>query len=613
MPRGVLAPLLLGACLSRPPSLVGAMRVQENLSSGAAGAGDALRKTHTTKNVDLSFEKVVQSEPVAAESRANGKQPRGRANAGHSKDAYAAKTHDGAVQAVRPRARARPSETGYGKTARSQPALPPKPRAKGSGGAAGGGSPRDSSPRGRAPRGRPSHQRASAKREEVGEDDLFGKVDSEHQARTKAKREARLEAKLEAEEQMNEEKQKEEREAEDEERKEALKSTEKEKDAKKDEAAEHVKPDPLAWDRVKTILSKHAPISFTAGDAKGQKFKYNSLRTGTAVTPGFSFGKWLAGTAIAGAVNDGKLKWDTLASEVFTWWTKKENDKRSKVTLRHLLTFTSGFVAKPRTLAGAAMQHSHEVVLIGCLNPPIQNVLYSLEQCAKQIYSRSAHRDDPGTTFQYNSMHLQIAFAMACKATGLTASKYFDKYLWKPAEMTKSSFGAGANPMVSGGLVSNLNDIDSFLRKYLAYEIVPKEIVDEMDAEYVQKNKCKVRTSGAIRFSQYQNFAMAHVATRGYKQFDPSLSGFTPMKVTIQEWGGATGWQGYIDRTNNIYMALVVNQQKTYNPVSLAMRDVYAAMGQTFPEKASDGKPRPTPAPGVLGAVKSRLSFKKTR
>ena len=41
---------------------------------------------------------------------------------------------------------------------------------------------------------------------------------------------------------------------------------------------------------------------------------------------------------------DGTLSYDDLASKHLKWWATDPRDSRSRVTLRHLLTFTSGFM-----------------------------------------------------------------------------------------------------------------------------------------------------------------------------------------------------------------------------------------------------------------------------
>jgi hypothetical protein len=137
---------------------------------------------------------------------------------------------------------------------------------------------------------------------------------------------------------------------------------------------------------------------------------------------------------------------------------------------------------------------------------------------------------------------------------------------------------------MSGGIWSTMDDVDSFVRKYMAYEIVPKKVAQEMDAEYVQAHHATVTSTRAVEFTPDQEFAMAHVSSRGYKRGSPKVYTFVPMDTEIQEWAGYTGWMGYIDRKSDIYIAVTCPQNKAHHPIQLVWRDIYAAMGKKFPE-----------------------------
>jgi CubicO group peptidase (beta-lactamase class C family) len=86
-----------------------------------------------------------------------------------------------------------------------------------------------------------------------------------------------------------------------------------------------------------------------------------------------SASKFPAACAVAGAVADGHLTFDTTAAEVFPWWSAASSDPRSRVTLRQLLSFTSGFYWPDEAGTVPCMEGSGSFTV-----PP--------EQCAKQIY-----------------------------------------------------------------------------------------------------------------------------------------------------------------------------------------------------------------------------------
>ena len=109
-----------------------------------------------------------------------------------------------------------------------------------------------------------------------------------------------------------------------------------------------------------------------------------------------SASKFPAAVAVAGAVENGFLTFDTKVCEVFEWWSCDPADLRSGVTLRHLLSFTSGFY---NVDAGGGSRL--------CVSPP-ESALFTPEECAKDIYHKQPFLYAPGTTFAYHILHLQV-------------------------------------------------------------------------------------------------------------------------------------------------------------------------------------------------------------
>ena len=81
---------------------------------------------------------------------------------------------------------------------------------------------------------------------------------------------------------------------------------------------------------------------FSAGDATGRKFSYAKGVDPDRYLPLASASKFPAAVAIAGEIAAGRIGFETKAADVFEWWTTSPSDPRSRVTLRHLLSFTSG-------------------------------------------------------------------------------------------------------------------------------------------------------------------------------------------------------------------------------------------------------------------------------
>lgn len=291
------------------------------------------------------------------------------------------------------------------------------------------------------------------------------------------------------------------------------------------------------WKLVEKALANFTPISFTAGDAEGRKFDYSVGQSPHELMEGASFGKWTGATAIAGAVADGNLTFDTRACDVFPWWTKDPKDKRSRVTLRHLLTFTSGFTTNSTFLHD--LQHSHIPYTHTCINP-IRNWAFTPASCAKQLYESAKHSYDPGTAFTYNSLHLQIAFGMATARTRMDANAFLNKYLYIPAHMSNTSYGLHgrtSNPAIGFEISSNMYDVDHFVQRYLAYKILPKHIIKIMDTEYVQANKAQILSPKSVQFPSKQATKLEKRASSMCPWRRTSRSGV----VARAGWASSTG------------------------------------------------------------------------
>ena len=237
------------------------------------------------------------------------------------------------------------------------------------------------------------------------------------------------------------------------------------------------------WAAVRDIVSSQDAIwasnlsrgfVFTAGNASGRQFTYERGHKASQRRLLASASKFPAALAIAGAVADGHLTFDTHAHEVFSWWSASPTDPRSAVTLRQLLSFTSGFYWDNPS-SGAAK----------CMSSLDGSIIYSPEECAKQIYELAPFKFKAGSTFAYNSFHLQIAGAMAAKAAGISLQQLLHKYLIDKLQLKRTEWLLGQNPQLAAGMASTADDYDVILRAYMAYELVPKAVADEMERDYL--------------------------------------------------------------------------------------------------------------------------------
>ena len=198
--------------------------------------------------------------------------------------------------------------------------------------------------------------------------------------------------------------------------------------------------------RVRAAEAEVSTFGLTIWDARDQRV-FESLSGG--FTPGTrvaiaSASKLVATLVIFEVIRRGQLSLDSTTEQVLGWSAPK-----GSITLRHLLSFTSGL---PREA--------------GC----IANPLVTLEACVKTIESATPVAL-PGTRFDYGSTHLHVAARMAEVVTGRSWPQLFEDILRKPLALPEEvaffTFPRQAigriNPLIAGGMRASVNDYQGFL------------------------------------------------------------------------------------------------------------------------------------------------------
>lgn len=152
-----------------------------------------------------------------------------------------------------------------------------------------------------------------------------------------------------------------------------------------------------------------------------------------------SASKMVSGTLLFELIRQGHLTLDSTTGEVLGWTGDKAG-----ITLRHLLSFTSG------------LPPSH----LCTFQPGI-----TLAACVSSIANASPVAP-PGTRFDYGSTHLHVAARMAEVATGKTWNTLFAETLAQPLglppEVTYFTApnrpNGTTNPLVAGGLRASMNE-----------------------------------------------------------------------------------------------------------------------------------------------------------
>jgi CubicO group peptidase (beta-lactamase class C family) len=164
------------------------------------------------------------------------------------------------------------------------------------------------------------------------------------------------------------------------------------------------------------------------------------------VVPVYSASKWLSAAVLAALVDDGTLTLEVAAAEYFPALHVEE----TPVILRHLLSHTSG-------LPGSVPDD-------GCTDA------MTLQDCAERL-SALPVLTAPGKVFQYGEVSMQIAGAIAERASGQGWHELFSEIVADPLGMHDTdyrAFDATTNPVIGGGARSTLRNYSRFVAMLLA-------------------------------------------------------------------------------------------------------------------------------------------------
>ena len=145
--------------------------------------------------------------------------------------------------------------------------------------------------------------------------------------------------------------------------------------------------------------------------------------------------KWVSGTMIMRVVASGALKLNDYCHTFFPWWTRNPNDPRSRIQLKHLLSFTSGYYQ----------------LTYGSSVPCFRNSTIDYVACVRELYDTVDLRWEPGTVWDYSSLHLKIAGGMAVAASGKSIRVLLDEML-ADLGMANSYYDMDQNPELAGSL-----------------------------------------------------------------------------------------------------------------------------------------------------------------
>lgn len=160
-----------------------------------------------------------------------------------------------------------------------------------------------------------------------------------------------------------------------------------------------------------------------------------------------STSKWVTATIILRLVDRGVLSLDDTPSKYISNWPLLASHALSSMTLRQLLSFTSGLSDEP----------------------PCQNLgSQDFASCVLTGVVLNAKNDTtPGRSFHYNSMHLQLAGLMAIRAAKVTQwSSLFAQFKAETGLFATGAYDLPSltNPRLAGGMHWTGQEYLDFLR-----------------------------------------------------------------------------------------------------------------------------------------------------
>lgn len=303
-------------------------------------------------------------------------------------------------------------------------------------------------------------------------------------------------------------------------------------------------------------VSTDVDFSYDVVTEDGREIHYDrGASTMTATYASASSSKWPAATIILSfmesAANQNSSKPLRLNSKPQDFidtavWSIPSTDVLYNMNLRQLFSFTSGLTNQSN-----------------CLRPG-SGALTPFWTCIEEIVSDNVGVGNvPGSQFDYNSAHLQVAGAMAIKARdialGITGSTWQDLYSDFQARTNlflNSSFDlpSSANPRLAGGMRWTGNDYMAFLRANYYSEILSDSTMPGETAPYFVQQFTDQIATAAIGNSPAQT-NLQEDWHYGFGLWLACHSATFNCTDTVTFWSspGSLGAFPFIDRENKFY------------------------------------------------------------
>lgn len=303
--------------------------------------------------------------------------------------------------------------------------------------------------------------------------------------------------------------------------------------------APEIPADPWAAVTATLDAASVVDLAFVIGDAEGNLYSYEKGAFRLSATHAIaSASKWLTSATILALIEQGAMGLEDQPQRYLSYWTSDPTDARSRITLDQLLSFTAGFHRSPSQA--------------GCIGDDS----YSLQECVEQLYAMGVDAE-PGTTYFYGPIHMQVAAAMAEQATDQAWSEIVRLTLREPLGLSTATGFSGRNPRASGSATGSALDYAEFLRLQLAGGFLANSL-DQLITERLSAVTIVSRpnTISANNLDWYYGLGV-------WRECDqPMWDSICASERRISS-PGAFGWYPWLDLDNGYYAVLAMEEPLT--------------------------------------------------
>jgi len=266
-------------------------------------------------------------------------------------------------------------------------------------------------------------------------------------------------------------------------------------------------------------LPSGQPVSGINSQQRCQEFQERGVVRANALAQGRVLWADLLNEPILGTIIElefvGEVFGDeaTINEHLFLKWTKDANDTRSFVTLRSLLSFTSGFNDEGSCISSDSIDYL---------------------ECVEIMYNTVEHVCQPGVEicYDYNSVHLQIAGGMAMMATNKTFAQ-LSQEMFDSVGMSDTFWNNPEHPSLAGGIRSTVVDYEKFLIAYTDGHLLSPAAIDSMETDYTPEET----TEWGFRAVPGSHYGLAHWIECEYHLLWQEDCAFTSVHSSPGWWG----------------------------------------------------------------------------